>query len=102
MEEEFADNDLDILEQSLSSVACASNVNLDLTDPEERALLDLLDLEEKSLNDSLLNPEFLLYPTQDNCVTHEILNELTSDEAPSLSTPTHEILKILLGEDKDN
>ena len=101
LEEEFADNDLDILEQSLSSVACASNVNLDLTDPEERALLDLLDLEEKSLNDSLLNPEFLLYPTQDNCVTDEILNELASDEAPSLSTPTHEILKILLGEDKE-
>jgi len=97
--EDFADNELDILEQSLSSVACASNVNLDLTDPEERALLDLLDLEEKSLNDSLLNPEFLLYPTQDSSVADEILN--ACDEAPSLSTPTHEILKILLGEEKE-
>ena len=100
---EFVDTEYNLLEQSLSSVACASNVNLDLTDPEERALLDLLDLQEKTLNDSLLNPEFFIYPTQDKQLsTDQIIDILEAEEYTntddSLSTP--EILKMLSLEEK--
>jgi len=107
LDNDFPDTEYNLLEQSLSSVACASNVNLDLTDPEERALLDLLDLEEKSLNDSLLNPEFLIYPTQDKRLsTDDILNIIASNECPEnvpelqSSLQTEEIWKMLSADEK--
>lgn len=107
LDNDYHDTEYNLLEQSLSSVACASNVNLDLTDPEERALLDLLDLEEKSLCDNLGSPEFLLYPTHDKHLsTDDILNILASEESsvePELQTclPAEEILKRLALEEKE-
>ena len=45
------------------------SVDMDIMDPEERALLDLLDLEEKAGDSSLLSPGFLMYPTHERLDT---------------------------------
>ena len=59
--------DLSLLGASYSQGAAAASSTPDLTDldAEERALLDLLDLEERSgADNSLLNPDFLMYPSR--------------------------------------